>query len=290
MSARLFSRMASAIGLSALLVTPGLAISSLSTSGNVSGPGRNGCSLQGTGAVAVSDLSCPTGATGQYRVSADASASYGTLQAVAQAGFDNVSSAGTAIGAQASAQANFKDDITLDVVGRTGEVVDLVITARLSGSASASIAGTGIPLATAGGGLRLTVGSKSLSINNSWDSRTGPSLFDTGPLTVQITLGQPFQLEGQLGAVVGIRDLSGTSSIITITQASALASFGNSGGPTSFELFDLGGAPILAYSLSSGSGQFQFFVPEPGLGLLLGAALAAARFSRRLEPRRFRSS
>jgi len=284
----LLLRIVPALGLVALLSTPAAAFSRLSSSVQASGPGNPHCSVQdGSNAgaavsVVVSHTSCPTGgAAGGYLVAAQATAGYGTLRAVAQAGYTDVIETGPHLSGVATGQATFTDDITLDVPGRAGEVVELVFFAALNGASTASIASSdSSQRARASGGLGLTVAGVKISVTNSFDTSTGLTTFSISPGTVQVTLGQSFQIQGTLTASAEIRDAS-TSSIVTVSSASALAPFGTSGGPTSFELFDLGGAPITGHSLTSGSGQFQFFVPEPGLGLLLGAALAAAGFRRK---------
>ncbi|MGH0037998.1 MAG: hypothetical protein ACQGVK_23450 [Myxococcota bacterium] len=71
----------------------------------------------------------------------------------------------------------------------------------------------------------------------------------------------------------------------------ALATFGNSGGITSFTLMDAQAQPITNYSLSSESGAFHLYVPEARSGLLIGLALAVllsgrGRSSRRSAPSR----
>jgi hypothetical protein len=188
-----------------------------------------------------------------------------------------VTTSGTRLRGQATAQASFNDDITLDVAGRTGEVVDLVFRAALSGSSDASVVGSGGTFfASASGGLHVTVDGERLTISDSFDTNGNGFKFDSGPTTVQITLGQSFQIQTALGTSASIRDLSGTSSVVTVDLGSALAPFGASGGPTSFQLFDQGGASIPNFTLASGSGQFQFYVvPEPSTGMLLLAGLLA---------------
>jgi hypothetical protein len=241
------------------------------------------CSADGSGAGSLSELSpgcADVVDAGSFTVSASGEATYDTLRATARVGFSSVESAyldGSGRVALAQGTARYRDTVTIDVPGRTGEVVDLVFTAALNGLVGAS-ADPAVAFAWAVGGLRTTVNGTDLRIATEAKSDGDVFPFDQNPGLVQITLGTPFAVDAELSVRAELSQRARTSGL----SGSAVAEFGNSGGITSFELFDLGGAPILDYDLSSESGAFGFYaVPEPGTAWLLATAVAALGANRR---------
>lgn len=113
---------------------------------------------------------------------------------------------------------------------------------------------------------------------------------DFNPGRVQIELGSPFPVSAQLQTRARLFRTTGSTQFYS---GDVVADFFNSGGITSFTLFETGtgGALIPDWSLSSGSGQFGFYtavVPIPGAAWLLATGLMAiggfARQSRSRSP------
>lgn len=273
----LLIQVCSVLAMVALLVAPAAALTRASTGLDLMGPGAFNCSFSDGSSIgasvssAITHVTCPAGgASGAYNVSGSADAGYGTLRAEARVGYSNVSESGYYMNSQADARASFRDDITLDVAGRTGEVVDLVFHAAMSGVSSAHITSTvGTQWAKGSGALRVTVAGEQIDIIDTFNTNGFFFQYDDGPKTVQITLGQTFEISALLSAGAEINGVS-TFSDVTVYDGSAIAPFGASGGPTAFELFGMDGTPISDFTLSSGSGKFAFYVvPEPGTGALL---------------------
>lgn len=259
----------------AFLLADGARAATLSGGYHVSAV-HSSCSAQGTGSGTITESGCDYLLSGGFTVSASGDATYDTLRATARAGFSGVrenhyTGFGSRI-ANAIGSARYEDRITIDVDGRTGETVDLVFTTALNGTMQTS--GNSNTLATASAGLSAWVNGEFMSVTRAVNSSAaGSTGNDFNPGRVQITLGVPFLVVAELKVAAELLAL--TTNALDYT-GEAVSDFGNSGGITSFELFELGGAPIADYRLSSESGQFGLYmVPEPGTGWLLATLLTA---------------
>jgi hypothetical protein len=240
-----------------------------------------GASGQGSGSLTHDAPGCAEYLlAGTFLWSGSAQASYDTLRATARVGVAGLrKNSSTGIGAtlgDATASARYDDTLTIDVAGRTGDVVDLVFTTALSGGLSA-VADLNEVFASAGAGLVTFVKGVRVGISQSVDNSSGvPVGSDFNPGLVQITLGQPFSVSAQLTASATL--LANVRNGLSYSGEAA-ATFSNSGGITSFQLFEAGGgAPITDWMLTSESGEFGFYtavVPVPAGGWLFGSALAA---------------
>ncbi len=262
-----------ALAAAAFLLADGARAATLSGGYSVSAV-HSSCSAEGSGSGMITESGCDYLLSGGFTVSASGDATYDTLRATARAGFSDVrenhyTGAGSRI-ALALGSARYEDRITIDVDGRTGEIVELVFTTALNGTMQTF--GDSNTYASASAGLMTWVNGAYLPVSRSVNSNGGSAASDPNPGRVQITLGTPFSVIAELRARAEL--LAWTQN--AIYTGDAVADFGNSGGITSFELFELGGAPVLDYALSSESGQFGFYmVPEPGTGWLLATLLTA---------------
>lgn len=275
-----------ALAAAAFLLADGARAATLSGGYSVSAV-HSSCSAEGSGSGMITESGCDYLLSGGFTVSASGHATYDTLRATARIGFSGVrenhyTGAGSRI-AYATGSARYEDRITLDVDGRTGEIVELVFTTAVNGTLQTSANSN--TLAKASGGLNVQVNGEPVSVSRAVDSEGGSVANDFNPGRVQITLGVPFLVMAEVSTIAELFALTGNALDYT---GDAVADFGNSGGITSFELFELGGAPILDYALSSESGQFGFYmVPEPGTGWLLATlltALGACRYRGRFAP------
>ncbi len=142
----------------------------------------------------------------------------------------------------------------------------------LSGDANASISGVGGQLfGVASGVLNVRVNGAPIRALQEATTSTEKQIENSGPGSVQITLGEAFDVSAQLLARASLDNFRGGFS-----NANGLASavFGNSGGITSFALYDAAGLSIDDFSMFSESGEFQLYVfPEPNTALLIGLGL-----------------
>jgi len=230
-----------------------------------------------TQSISEGDCGAYSGFSGSFTSTASASGDYGTVRASAGVSYSDIAR-GTSVYARGTGRgtAKFQDSLVINAPGRSGEIVDLVFDASLSGSASATLSGTGSDLyGDASGLLNVYVNGYRIVLTNTGDSRGNTKTTNSGPGRVEITLGEAFDVRVELYAEAVLDDYGNRS--IRDVNGTASAAFGNSGGITSFELFDGAGAPIEGFTIGSESGQFHFYspVPEPGTALLLGLGLAA---------------
>lgn len=257
----------------------GYNVSAINSTCNASG--------QGSGAIDQSTSGCAEYITsGSFQASGSGQASYDTLRARAAVGFSgldpNFAIGTNAILGSATGQASYTDMLVIDIPGRTGEVVDLVFETAMGGALSA-IADYTYTYAVADASLLVNV--KGVNVSASRDAKSfGDSVSnDFNPGRVQITLGDPFSVSAQLQARARLFRTTGSTQFFS---GDAVANFSNSGGITSFTLFEAGagGALIPDWNLSSESGQFGFYtaaVPAPGAAwLLVTAMVAVGRFAR----------
>jgi len=224
--------------------------------------------------------------SGSFMASGSGQASYDTVRATARIGatdLDPSTSIGsTSLIGRATAQAQYTDTVTIDIAGRTGEVVDLVFETELNGTMSA-IADYTYVYAQAQASLLTRVNGYNVNVSRNAKSSGTPASNDFNPGRVQITLGTPFSVSTQLQVEALLQRTGGSTQYFT---GDAVADFFNSGGITSFQLFEPGegGALIQNWNLSSESGQFGFYnaVPGPATAWLLATGLAAlGRFAHR---------
>lgn len=247
---------------------------------------RSSCAAQGTGSGFLNDFSagCSEAVdSGSFLVSGSGQASFDTVRASASVGFSSIDpvfsySSGSQL-ARAAGEARYVDTLVIDVPGRTGELVDLVFETALSGALGAS-ADIDRVFAQADASLRVDVNGERVTVSRNAKSDGVPAFNDFNPGKVQIELGSPFLVEARVSTTAR---LQARGNFQTYT-GDAFANFGNSGGITSFLLFEsgAGGAPITDWQLSSESGEFGFYVvPLPASGWLLLSALVAAGALRR---------
>ena len=124
----------------------------LTSGGAVYGPVPNCSLVQNSGdtgafvtvSISESDCGAYSGFTGSFTATAAGAASYGVLRAGAGVTYGNLGRGTSAyVRGRGFGGASFEDSLVLDVVGRTGEVVDLVFTTELNGNTSASLTGSG---------------------------------------------------------------------------------------------------------------------------------------------------
>jgi hypothetical protein len=206
-------------------------------------------------------------------------ASYDTLKATARLGLDELDpsiSIGSGVNlASARGGAVYNDSLTIDIPGRTGEVVDLEFTTALHGALSAIGVYPDV-YGVAKASLDVVVNGERLvvlrDVKNYGDPVT--SAVTTG--RVQITLGTPFTVNASLTANADISQgiLSPSPQYYSGDVISDLSS---SAGITGFTLFESGtdGALIPEWSLNSQSGEFGFYspVPLPATVWLFGSGL-----------------
>lgn len=247
------------------------------------------CSASGQGSGAVNEQT--TGCanyivSGSFLASGSGDASHDTLRATARVGFSalrpNVFIGANASLASATGTARYTDTLVIDIAGRTGEVVELVFETAIHGALSA-VADYTYTYGVADASLAVNV--NGVNVNVSRDAKSfGTSVSsDFNPGRVQIVLGSPFSVTAQLQTRARLFRTTGSTQFYS---GDVVADFLNSGGITSFTLFEAGagGAIIPAWELSSESGQFGFYtavVPAPGAAWLLATGLVAiGRFAR----------
>lgn len=260
---------------------------SLSAGYNVSAVNST-CQASGQGAGAINQ---DTGGcaeyivSGSFQASGSGQASYDTLRAKAGVGFSSLDPSGfigtNSVLGSATGTARYDDMLTIDVPGRTGEIVDLVFETAMGGHLSA-IADYAYTYADAGASLSVRVNGVNVSVSRSVKSFGDPLSSDFNPGRAQITLGSPFSVSAQLGTSARLFRTTGSTQFYS---GDAVSDFSSSGGITSFMLFEPGpdGAFIPDWNLSSESGQFGFYtvVPVPGAAwLLIPAVVAVRRFVR----------
>jgi hypothetical protein len=267
-----------------------VAAASLSGGHNLGGINYT-CSSSGAGSGFLNEGSAGCAeyvSSGSFQMSGSGQASYDSLRASASVGMSSLDPSGfvgtNGLLLSALGQATSNDKLTIDIPGRTGELVDLVFETRMSGSLSASADYTDVyavadsVLSVLVNGYRVNVGQSS---NN---SGTPPTLSDGNPGRVQIQLGTPFNVSSQLTVKARLGRTSGSA---TFFSGDAVANFANTAGITSIMLFEsgTGGALIPAWNLASESGQFGYYtpVPAPATIWLLAPALGllASRVKRK---------
>lgn len=280
--------------LAALAITGPALAASLSGGYNVSAVTSTcNASGQGSGAINQDTSGCAEYIiSGSFQASGSGQASYDTLRARAAIGFSSLDPSGFvgtySLLGSALASARYDDRLVIDIPGRTGEVVDLVFETAMGGTLGAT-ADYAYTYAVADASLLVNVKGVNVSVSRDAKSFGDPASSDFNPGRVQITLGDPFSVSAQLQARARLFRTTGSTQSFS---GDAVADFFNSGGITSFTLFEpgTGGAIIPDWDLSSESGQFGFYataVPAPGAAWLLGTALVAvARFARKVPGRR----
>ena len=253
----------------AATITENHSIAVLSQSCSVSGQG---------GSSSLNNLSTGCSSTlseGTFSASASAAATYDILRASASVGFSEVrpTSAPGSLLATVTARAEYEDMVTIDIPGREGDLVDLAFTTALSGTTSASTPDSWV-YAEGTGGLQVRVNGWSVVVSQkSTTSSTPTPPFNSNPGRVPITLGTPFRVTADLSASARIQK---TISGFLTYSGEGLASFGNSGGITSFELFESESETLISsWDLTSESGEFGFYsaVPIPAAVWLFGSGL-----------------
>ena len=252
----------------AATITENHSIAVLSQSCSVSGQG---------GSSSLNNLSTGCSSTlseGTFSASASAAATYDILRASASVGFSEVrpTSAPGSLLATVTARAEYEDMVTIDIPGREGDLVDLAFTTALSGTTSASTPDSW--LYTEGkGGLQVRVNGWNVVVTQTSTSSGTPTDFNFNPGLVSITLGTPFSVTADLSASAKIQKIA--NGFLTYS-GEGLANFGNSGGITSFELFESGSETLISsWDLTSESGEFGFYsaVPIPAAVWLFGSGL-----------------
>ena len=233
---------------------------------------------QGSGSINQGSAGCSDRiASGSFQASGSGQASYDTLRASAGIGFSDldpsVSIGSTSVLGTASGTARYTDSLTIDIPGRTGQMVDLVFQSAMHGNLSASADYTYV-YAQADAVLNVRVNGALLQIVQAAKSFGSPISVDRNPGRVQITLGNPFAVSAELLADVRLQRTGGFTQFFS---GDAASNFSNSAGITSFMVFEsgTGGALIPDWNLASESGQFGFYtaVPAPATVWLLAPAL-----------------
>lgn len=247
-----------------------------------------GCYASGSGSGSLTESSsgCSTYLdSGSFQVSGSGAATYDTLRATAGVGFSNVDPNASATGlGNAQGGARYDDSITIDIPGRTGQSVDLVFTAAMHGSMSASADSYSYGQANAS--LNVYVGNDGyVLVSRNAKSAGVPADNDYNPGRAHIIIGTPFAVSAELKVSASLQSTAANDTY----SGNVLAAFGNSAGITSFELFETGGeTPITNWNLSSESGAFGFYtvVPVPASGWLFMSGLIAlgARLRRQRAP------
>lgn len=215
--------------------------------------------------------------SGSFQMSGSAQATYDSLRASASAGMSaldpsyNYGSGSIILSALGQAKSN--DRLTIDIPGRTGEMVDLAFQTAMGGSLSVSADYTYV-FGIADAILNVQVNGDRVAVSRRIsNSPTTPPIFnDTNPGRVQIQLGTPFSVISELTVKAQLGLISGQ-----YYTGDAASNFANTAGITSFTLFESGegGALISDWDLASESGQFGFYtaVPAPATVWLLAPAL-----------------
>jgi hypothetical protein len=218
---------------------------------------------QGSGSLTESSPDCSFYyMTGSFLVSGSGQATYDTLHATANVGFSEVLP-GVAIGSSlgsARGSATYRDKLTIDIPGRTGEIVDLVFTTEMNGTATAASDSSTYAQAQA----TLNVNINGYSVHVGRVARTQGDLTtenDYNPGLVQIKLGTPFSVIADLDVRALVQPLTAIDGKYT---GDAHANFGSSAGITSFELFETGSDSLITdWDLTSESGEFGYYNPVP---------------------------
>jgi len=209
--------------------------------------------------------------SGSFSVSGSGQATYDTLRATASAGFSGEPKGAVTGLLSATGKASYQDMVTIDILGSTGETVDLVFRSGLNGDLAASSDGSTYAQATASlnvrvNGYNVNIGRKTTTTGVNTDN-------DLNPGRVEIVLGTPFSVLASLTVTARVDPLTAINRIFT---GDALADFGSSAGITSFELFESGTETLISsWDLTSESGEFGFYtvVPVPASVWLFGSGL-----------------
>lgn len=215
--------------------------------------------------------------SGSFQMSGSGQATYSSLRASASVGMSAldpsgfVGTGGALVSALGGADSN--DTLTIDIPGRTGEMVDLVFHTAMSGTLSASADYTYV-YGLAEAILNVYVNGYRVAIARTSGNAGTPIMTDTNPGRVQIQLGTPFDVNSALTVKARLQRTSGSTQVFS---GDAASNFSNTAGITSFMLFEAGegGAFIEDWNLASESGQFGFYtaVPAPATVWLLAPAL-----------------
>lgn len=218
--------------------------------------------------LSANNASHPSAQGVSYNVSSTSVAGYGSVGVRTQVSLSGNTGSGERARAYADAQAGFTDELTIDIPGRNGETVEIVVRGALSGNLGA----TGdLDANNVWAGVMFTAqvnGSTPVFITRSTRDQDEQDRQVGDP--IEIVLGEPFPVKGRLIANTSIDwdDLPW----FTDVSADAFAAYGNTAYLTGMDVFDSSGNLISpdTYELTSASGQFAFVVPEPSTLALLG--------------------
>lgn len=215
----------------------------------------------------ANNASHPSAQGVSYSVSSTSVAGYGSVGVRTQVSLSGNTGSGWAR-ANASAQAGFTDELTIDIPGRNGETVEIIVRGALSGN----LGTTGdLDANNAWAGVMFTAqvnGSTPVFITRFTRDLEEQNRKVGDP--IEIVLGEPFPVKGNLtaNAKINWEKLPWNTDV----SADAFAAYGNTAYLTGMDVFDSSGNLISpdAYELTSASGQFEFVVPEPSALALLG--------------------